>query len=125
MSGFFVFNVGPSLSRWFIFSELAFQVVSSLVWGFISRDCLCLFLALSCQDVSSLGRGVLVSCLSVFNVGPMLSRCVVFRQLTCQDVSSLGRGVHVSSSFVFNVGPTLSRCVVFRQGRPCLVFVWV
>ena len=51
----------------------------------------------TCQDVSSLGRGLCV-CVHVCVFFPFisalnaLSRCVMFRQCTCQDVSSFGRG---------------------------------
>ena len=71
----------------------------------MSRDCLCLMLALCCQDVSSLGRGFMSrDCLCL-----MLALC-------CQDVSALGRGVQASGLSGFNIGPMLARRVVFRQG---------
>ena len=53
--------------------------------------------ATTCQDVSSLGRGVLCVCVSLDCVyictvlcEPQMSR---LSATTCQDVSSLGRGV--------------------------------
>ena len=58
----------------------------------MSRDCLCLMLALCCQDVSSLGNRSDERCLSVFSVCPRLSRCLIFRERSCDAVWTLGMG---------------------------------
>ena len=66
--------------------------------------------ATTCQDVSSLGRGVLSVCVCVraLTVCVFVLFCV---SLSCQDESSFGNN--------------LSRCIVFRQGGSECVCVYV
>ena len=124
-------SLGSYLSRCLIFRQGSrFQscmcVFVNAYGSWLSRCSI--FRQLTCQDVSSLGRGVVFS-VFVNVYGSWLSRCSIFRQLTCQDVSSLGRGVVFSRACVCflmcmalgcqdapSLGSYLSRCLIFRQG---------
>ncbi len=103
-----------------------------------SSVCTCMFCSVSlgcqyvrlwattCQDVSSLGRGVVCVCLYV-SLG-----CVkIFRlwATTRQDISSLGRGVVCLCSLgcqdVSFLSNNLSVCFVFRGGAVFVLFLYV